>query len=421
MKATRVLSQCGPSAADLPPGAEPRLPIERRIERHACDVGGSTGRYSGVIPGLAGGLGRFIVAGMLVLRSRRAFLTQAVGLGVGTLGLGTGCRTIRRDPTGQIMTVLGPITPRRLCVTLPHEHVVVDFIGADRTSPDRCDADQALTLALSALQGFRALGGSALVECTPAYIGRNAALLVRLSQASKIHLLTNTGYYGAVNNKYLPRHALTESADDLAARWQTEWEAGIEGTGVRPGFIKLGVEAGPLSELHAKLVRAGARLHRQTGLTIAVHTGDGAAARDEVRVLREEAVAPEALIWVHAQNDSGPIQLELARAGVWISLDGFSAATGVRDRYIEALQRFRAERLLHRVLLSHDDGWAVEGAGPRGTGLKLFGNGNAAPYRSLFTELFPALASQGFTSADLRLLTIANPRRAFTISRRLLR
>ena len=50
-------------------------------------------------------------------------------------------------------------------------------------------------------------------------------------------------------------------------------------------------------------------------MTIAIHTGDGEAALDEIRILREEKVAPSALIWVHAQNDSGLKQIEAAKQG----------------------------------------------------------------------------------------------------------
>ena len=44
---------------------------------------------------------------------------------------------------GKVVTVNGPIAPSELGFTLPHEHVLVDFIGADKVSPDRYDSDEA--------------------------------------------------------------------------------------------------------------------------------------------------------------------------------------------------------------------------------------------------------------------------------------
>src|SRR5262249_58248025 len=116
------------------------------------------------------------------------------------------------------------------------------------------------------------------VDCTPAYLGRDPALLRRLSESSGLNILTPTGYYGAGGGRFLPDHARTESSDELAARWLREWRDGIEGTGVRPRFIKLRADAGPLAEVHRKLVRAAARTHRESGLTNAAHSGDGVAA-----------------------------------------------------------------------------------------------------------------------------------------------
>jgi phosphotriesterase-related protein len=65
----------------------------------------------------------------------------------------------------QIMTVLGPIAPSELGVTLPHEHVLVDFIGAKQVSPDRYDANEAFEVVLPHLKRVKELGCDALVDC----------------------------------------------------------------------------------------------------------------------------------------------------------------------------------------------------------------------------------------------------------------
>lgn len=310
------------------------------------------------------------------------------------------------------MTVLGAIEPAQLGTTLSHEHAIVDFLGAEKAKGPRHDAEEAFTIVLPHLKKFRERGGRALVECTPNYIGRDVRLLKRLAEASGLHILTNTGYYGAAGNKFLPQHAFTESADQLSARWLAEWRDGIDGTGVRPGFLKLGVEKGKLSELHTKLVRAAARVHRASGLSIAIHTGDGIAALDEARILREEGVGTSALIWVHAQNGPAATHIEMAKLGGWVSLDGCSAQN--RDRYTKFLAELKREQLLGRVLLSHDHFWSVEGEGGRGS-LKLHSGGAMTAYESIFTDLLPHLRANGFSEEDIRQLTVRNPAEAFTI------
>jgi predicted metal-dependent phosphotriesterase family hydrolase len=344
--------------------------------------------------------------------SRRTFLRTALTT-TAAFGVLPWQAIAADDFTGKVMTVLGPIEPSELGRTLAHEHGVVDFIGAEKAPRLRHDSQEAFATILPHLEKLKQLGCRSLVECTPNFIGRDVALLKRLATASGLHILTNTGYYGAASNKFLPRHAYTEGADELAVRWLREWRDGIGNTGVRPGFLKLGVEKGKLSELHVKLVSAGARAHLKSGLAIAIHTGDGEAALDELRVLKEEGVAPNALIWVHAQNDGGAIQLEAARRGAWVSLDGFSAKR--LDRYVEWLAAFRKEGLLKRVLLSHDHFWSVEGSDT--VSLKLH-SGGEAPFQSVWTSLVPGLRENGFTQEEIDQVTIKNVAEAFTVRRR---
>lgn len=344
--------------------------------------------------------------------SRRDFLAAAILAGAALPARGT----LTTPP--RVMTVTGWVEASQLGLALPHEHVTTDFLGAEKLPAPRYDRDAAFAVIRPEFDALKARGARCLVECTPAHIGRDVVLLKRLSEATGVRIITNTGYYGAVDNKFLPRHAHTETEEQIAARWLDEWRDGIEGTGIRPGFLKLGVGNGPLPELHAKLLRAAARVHRESGLTIAVHTGDGEAARDQVRILAGLGLAPVAWIWVHAQNDPGPIQIELARRGAWISLDGYSLATRNPERYRNMLLAHKEAGTLGRVLISHDDGWAVEGEAATGAALKLFGNGNPRPYASLFERLLPDLRTAGFTEDEIRQLTVLNPAQAFSVTLR---
>jgi phosphotriesterase-related protein len=303
-----------------------------------------------------------------------------------------------------VMTVNGPIPPGEIGTTLPHEHVMVDFADAELVSPDRYDRREVFQTVLPHLRRARSLGVQTMVEATPAYLGRDPLLLRQLADSSGINLLTNTGYYGADGDRHLPRHAFSDSADSLAARWVREWEEGIDGTGIRPGFIKIGVNPGPLSDIDRKLVEAAARTHLRTGLTIASHTGR-AAALDQLAVLDVEGVDPSAWIWVHAQNEpDSTIHIRAARSGAWISFDGL--ASDNVDRYVELVSFMKAEGMLHRVLVSHDAGWYHVGE-PGGGGFRA--------YDTLFTDLLPALKEAGFTDDEIKQLTVVNPALAFTV------
>jgi len=298
--------------------------------------------------------------------------------------------------------VSGPIDPAMLGLTLMHEHVLVDFIGAGEVSRARYDADTVFKHALPHLQQVKALGGATLVECTPAYLGRDPRLLRRLAEASGLHILSNTGYYGANQDKHLPPHAFTEAAEQLAARWIREAEQGIEGTGIKPGFMKIGVDAGPLSEVDAKLVRAAAITHKATGLPIAVHTGNGVAALEEIDILERDGVPLSSFIWVHAHNEpDGALHQKAAARGAWVEFDGISPKSV--DRHVALVLAMRAAGHLDRVLVSHDAGWYHVGE-PDG--------GEFRAFDTLFTTFVPALKAAGLTEADVRQLLVENPRRA---------
>jgi phosphotriesterase-related protein len=179
-----------------------------------------------------------------------------------------------------------------------------------------------------------------------------------------IHILTNTGYYGAVDNRFIPGYAWEESAEDLSRRWIYEFENGIDGSGVKPGFIKIGVkEQGPLSDLHRKLITAAALTHKETGLPIKSHTGGDIPAFEQLEVIQSEGISPSAFMWTHAQNGSFEKQVEAASAGAWISLDGVNISSsaentkGNMDWYVNRLTELRSAGVIDQVLISHDAGW----------------------------------------------------------------
>ncbi len=328
--------------------------------------------------------------------SRRQFLRSSVA------GLAFFNETRR-----YVETVTGPIRAERMGLTLIHEHILVDFIGADKTGPGRWNRAKVVARMLPYLQELRRLGVVTIVECTPSYLGKDPLLLRELSEKSGVQMLTNTGYYGAVDNKYLPAHAFTETADQLADRWVADVQNGIDGTGVKPGFMKISVNPGPLSTLHRKLITAAARTHKRTGLTICSHTGPYGPAFEQIEVLKQEGVDPKAFVWVHAQGNSMIHYARAVREGAWVSLDGLDS--GNVAQYAETLVLMKENRFLHRTLLSHDAGW-YDPDKPNGGPI-------SRDYTVLFNRLMPELNRRGFTRKDWQQLLVENPATVFSLKK----
>jgi len=306
---------------------------------------------------------------------------------------------------GKIITVLGRIPAEALGKTLIHEHILVDFIGADKISYNRWNRDRVEEKVLPYLLEAKQAGVKSVFDCTPAFLGRDVILLKRLSEKAGLNIITNTGYYGAVNNKYLPAWVKEETDRQLADRWIKEFKKGIENSDVYPGFIKISVDAGKLSVLHQKLVRAAAITHLETGLTICSHTGKSPAAFEQMDLLKTMGVKADAFVWVHAQAETDKsLHTRAARRGAWVSLDGIG--WGDYENYADAITRLKKEHLLHRVLISHDAGWYKPGE-PDG--------GKFTGFTNIFTRLFPLLDKRGFTKADYDQLLIKNPASAFAL------
>ncbi len=301
-----------------------------------------------------------------------------------------------------VETVLGPVNADDLGVILVHEHALVDWIGAELTSRDRYDVEAVVQVVLPHLRRARELGVRTILECTPAYLGRDVRVLERLARESDLNVLTNTGYYGAGEDRFVPDHAYTASVESLAEAWIREREDGIDGTSIRPAFMKIAVDAGPLSEIGAKLVRAAAITHHATGLAIHSQTGDAIAGLAQLDLLENLGVALSAFVWVHAQNvEDLAVLVGAAERGAWIELDGVAPETV--QRHADLVIGLAERGHLGRVLVSHDAGQYTVGE-PDG--------GAAAfhPYDTVFTKLVPELQARGMGEVEVHSLLVDNPR-----------
>ena len=281
--------------------------------------------------------------------------------------------------------------------TLVHEHILVDFIGADKVSPSRYDPAEVYRLALPKLTEIYALGCRRLLECTPNFLGRDPRLLRRLADSSGIEIWTNTGLYAARDFLFLPPYARSESADQLARRFIAEAKNGLI-DGIKPRFIKIGVDRGPLPPLSRKLVQAAAITSRETGLPLASHTGNGPAALEQLEILTKAKCPLSHFVWVHAQNETNlDVHSQVARAGAWVELDGINPRSA--DHHLRCLQSLSAANLLSKALISQDSGWYHVGES---------NGGNYRGYSYIYTDFLPRLPADW-----AKLLLIDNPSSAF--------
>ncbi len=300
-----------------------------------------------------------------------------------------------------IYTVNGKTNTADLGFSLTHEHIMSNF-GAEPSLVSSYDTVKLFQQVIPYLRKVKLQGVHTIFDCTAAYFGRNVQLLKTISDSTGINMVTNTGFYGASNDKYVPEFAKAATAETIAAVWIDEFENGIDKTTIKPGFIKLAFDNDQPSHIDLKLFKAGLLTHKKTGLTLVVHTGNNIEAISEMmKLLIEQHVQPSAMVWAHANNvESLEVLMNKAVEGIWISLDGVKESN-IND-YLKKLQFFKSYNLLNKILLSHDGN-----SFPRG--------GVIRQYDAIVSYLIPALKTNGFSDADTNQLMVQNPKNAFTL------
>jgi len=313
---------------------------------------------------------------------------------------------------GQVHTVSGPVPANRLGTTLMHEHVMVDF--GEVTGPDRYDRETVIETMQPYLESIVQQGVRTLVECTPAYLGRDVEILSRLSALTGLQIITNTGLY---KEPYLPAWALEAEPAELAERWVAEFRDGIEGTGIRPGFVKIAVNPGELLPVQRRIVCAAAITHRETGLAVMAHTADEQAAHESLDLIERERMSPGRYIIAHADQIGAEVEpgseqwaqvlashVALLERGAWLEYD--SIGWRPIDRHVALITEMLERGYANQLLLSHDAGWYHVGEP---------GGGSIQPMTALLDDLVPALRRAGTDTRTLMQLLIYNPARVLAI------
>ena len=298
-------------------------------------------------------------------------------------------------------TTLGAYPPGQLSMILPHEHIFVDLRTPDVPGQGQAAVEDVVRLMAPELERARALGVTALVECSPEGVGRRVDLVLAVSRAANFPVVVATGIY---RQPWVPEWALRASEDVLQGWMQGELQVGIGQTGVRAGFIKLSAGDDGLTSVEEKILRAAARAGSATGAAIGSHTIRGLVVHRQLDVLEQEGFDPRRYISIHAQAEEDfAISLEIARRGAWLSYDGIGWGDD-DERYLRRIADLLSAGFGGQIMLSMDRGW-YDPAQPRG--------GVPKPYTYLNQVFLPKLRAAGVDEAALHLLTVENPFRAF--------
>jgi phosphotriesterase-related protein len=345
--------------------------------------------------------------------------------------------------SGKAQTVLGAIDTDRLGVTLPHEHLLIDFEVMFKEPPAASDkglAHQPVTLAnvgwvrqnfnanldnlrlldeqtaQDEITLFQRAGGQTVIDPTNVSLARDPLALARISRATGLNIVMGAGYYVAAAH---PADMDRRSEDSLVREIVREVTVGVGDTGVKAGLIGEIGNTWPWTENEQKVVRAAVEAQRQTGAPLMLHPGRHETAPMQlVQLVQKQGGDLRRTVMCHIERTIADARHlhDLADTGVWLEYDLFGMENsyypynpdfdmpndGGRMKQILALiERGHADQ----ILMSHDIAY-------KSSLTKYGGYG----YHHLLVNVVPRLRRKGVDDAGLRRLLVENPARAFVFA-----
>jgi phosphotriesterase-related protein len=342
-----------------------------------------------------------------------------------------------------IRTVLGDVEPERIGITLPHEHLLIDFkvmFAEPAAASDRGRAWEPVSLAnlgwvrqhfnanldnlrltderLAAdeILLFKHAGGSTVVDPTPKTLARDPSALARIARATGLNVVMGAGYYVAASH---PPDMDARTVDELAEEIVADVTSGVGDTGIRSGLIGEIGTTYPLSDNEHKVLRAAIVAQRETGAPLMIHPGRHPDMPMELAELVEkEGGDLGRTIMCHICRTIADVSavIDLAQTGMWLEYDLF----GLENSYYPYNPSFDMPndggRMAHvlalidaghqdQVLMSHDIAYK--------TSLTRYGGYG---YHHLLVNVVPRLRAKGVDDDGLRRLLVDNPARAFAFA-----
>jgi phosphotriesterase-related protein len=264
---------------------------------------------------------------------------------------------------GQVNTVRGPVDAGALGFTLMHEHVFVRSPEVVSNWPTGWDESARVAQAVERLQELHEAGIGTIVDLTVVGLGRDIELVQKVAAQIDLHIVCATGLY-TYNDlphyfDYRTKDFRPEGVDILDEYFLHDIEDGIAGSGVRPGILKCATDEQGLTPGVERVLRAVARVHRQSGLPISTHThARSQRGLDQQRVFTEEGVDLARVVIGHSGDSTDLSYLEeLLRAGSTLGMDRFGVdAYCPTETRVDTIARLCAAGWTDRLVLSHDAG-----------------------------------------------------------------
>ena len=322
----------------------------------------------------------------------------------------------------QVETVRGPIDSSELGRTYMHEHVFVLNPDVQQNYPDEWGSeDERVADAVSKLKALAAQGIRSVADPTVIGLGRYIPRIQRIAeQVPELNIVAATGcytydqvpFYFYYRGPALSAAIGVDVPDPMVEMFVGDIREGIAGTGVKAAFLKCAIDHKGMTDGVARVMRAVAHAHRETGAPITVHTYPGSHTGLAVKKLLcdEEGVDASRVVLGHS-GDSGDVDhlSDLAEQGFILGMDRFGINVETTfearaDTVVELCRRGFADRMV----LSHDAACYIDWIDPNVIAVMTQWN-----YLHIHDEVLPYLRDHGVTDEQIDAMLISTPRRYF--------
>jgi phosphotriesterase-related protein len=347
------------------------------------------------------------------------------------------------DATGKALTVLGPIDPSDLGMTITHEHLLIELSAAyvpPVNEEGRRLTDEPLALdnlgwvrvnwasskdnlvyqdveaAKREVAHYKNAGGQSLVDATTVGIERDPEALAEIGRTSGVNIVMGAGYYVGPSH---PKDFSSRGVDSITGEIIHDIQVGVGDTGIRCGIIgEIGC-SWPWTDDENKSVTAAVAAQRATGAPLLIHPGrDQKAPIEIVNFIDREGGDLSRTIMSHVdiRIHEREILRELAATGIYIEFDTFGLDSPFQPHALEYFMPSDSQRIekvgwliedghLERIVLAHDICTKHRQRDYGGHGLDYI-PANVTNWMKL----------QGITQAQVDTMLIENPKRVLAFA-----
>ncbi len=314
-------------------------------------------------------------------------------------------------------TVRGPVA--ELGATLMHEHVFglsPEILWNWPDIPEGWDLEARAEQAAAKLEALRAAGVDTIVDLTVVGLGRYVPAVRRVAERTGVNIVAATGLYtyDALPPYFANRGpgTLFGGPDRLSEFFVRDLTEGIGGTGVKAAILKCASDHLGMTPGCARVFRAVAEAHLETGAPISTHSHSASrGGLEQQRLLASLGVDLGRVVIGHAGDSTDLAYLEeLIAGGSYLGMDRFGIDTisPFEDR-VAIVAALCARGHAGRLVLGHDS-YCFNDRFDEAVVRRRHPNYHLL---HISRDVLPELRGRGVTEDQIHQMLVDNPRRIF--------